>query len=302
MKALEKDRSRRYETATGFARDIQRYLDGDPVEVGPPSAAYRLRTLARKHRAALALAATFLAVLAAATVISTWQAARALRAEAATRTERDRALMAEVQARAEADKAQRSAAESEAVRKFLENDLLAAARPEGQEGGLGKDATIHQAVDAVRPRIAEAFKDQPVIEAAVRTTLGATYDYLGEYDSAIQELQRAVELRQSRLGPDHPDTLESRSRLADAYLDARRTAEALKLYEATLNLRKSKLGPDHPDTLTSRSNLAVAVNVHPFPDGGEGIRAIFSRRNATQPGTCASLSPWSRSGPGNPQP
>src|SRR5262249_10143331 len=82
MKALEKDRSRRYETANGLAREIRRYLDGDPVEAGPPSAAYRLRTLARKHRAALALAAAFGAVLAAATAISAWQTARAIRAEA----------------------------------------------------------------------------------------------------------------------------------------------------------------------------------------------------------------------------
>ena len=50
MKALEKDRTRRYETASGFARDIGRFLAGDPVEAGPPSATYRLRKLARKHR------------------------------------------------------------------------------------------------------------------------------------------------------------------------------------------------------------------------------------------------------------
>ncbi len=52
MKAIEKDRTRRYATANGFARDIERYLAGDPVEAGPPSASYRLRKYARKHRAA----------------------------------------------------------------------------------------------------------------------------------------------------------------------------------------------------------------------------------------------------------
>ena len=59
MKAIEKDRTRRYETANGFARDIERYLEGDPVEAGPPSAAYRLRKYARKHRAALVTAGAF---------------------------------------------------------------------------------------------------------------------------------------------------------------------------------------------------------------------------------------------------
>ena len=82
MKALEKDRTRRYETASGFARDIERYLDGDPVEAGPPSAAYRLRKFARKHRAALATAAAFAVLLVAATAVSTWQAIRATRGRA----------------------------------------------------------------------------------------------------------------------------------------------------------------------------------------------------------------------------
>ncbi len=50
MKTLEKDRTRRYETSNGLARDVQRYLDGDPVEAGPPSASYKLRKFARKHR------------------------------------------------------------------------------------------------------------------------------------------------------------------------------------------------------------------------------------------------------------
>ena len=60
MKALEKP-ARRYETANGLARDIRRHLEGDPVEAGPPSAAYRLRKLARKHGAALATASAFAA-------------------------------------------------------------------------------------------------------------------------------------------------------------------------------------------------------------------------------------------------
>ncbi len=70
MKALEKDRTRRYETASGFARDIQRHLDGDLVEACPPSARYRLGKFARRHRAALATAASFALLLAAATATS----------------------------------------------------------------------------------------------------------------------------------------------------------------------------------------------------------------------------------------
>ena len=63
MKALEKDRTRRYETASAFARDVQRYLDGDVVEACPPSAAYRLRKFARKNRTALVTVCSFAVLL-----------------------------------------------------------------------------------------------------------------------------------------------------------------------------------------------------------------------------------------------
>ena len=120
------------------------------------------------------------------------------------------------------------------------------------------DVTVREAVDAAEPRIAGRFKDQPLVEADVRDTLGLTYSYLGEAPLAIRQHERALELRQTKLGPDHPDTLASRNNLAEAYQAAGRTAEAIALHEATLKLRESKLGPDHPDTLDSRNNLAVA--------------------------------------------
>jgi eukaryotic-like serine/threonine-protein kinase len=82
MKALEKDRTRRYETANGLARDIQRYLSDEPVEASPPSATYRLRKLARKHRTALTTAAAFAGLLVAGAALATWQAVRATHAEA----------------------------------------------------------------------------------------------------------------------------------------------------------------------------------------------------------------------------
>ncbi len=74
MKCLEKDRTRRYETASGLARDVERYLHDEPVEACPPSAGYRLRKFARKHRTALAVAAGFLVLLVADVLFSTWQA------------------------------------------------------------------------------------------------------------------------------------------------------------------------------------------------------------------------------------
>ena len=95
MKCLEKDRTRRYETANGLARDVERYLADEAVEACPPSASYRLRKFARKHRAALATVSAFAALLFLGAVVSVWQAFRARQAERIARVERDRAVVAE---------------------------------------------------------------------------------------------------------------------------------------------------------------------------------------------------------------
>ena len=82
MKSLEKDRGRRYESASAFATDVQRYLDDEPVLAGPPSTMYKFHKFARKHRAALATAVAIAASLILGTTASAWQAVRATTAEA----------------------------------------------------------------------------------------------------------------------------------------------------------------------------------------------------------------------------
>ena len=84
MKAIEKDRTRRYETANGLARDIERFLGDEPVSARPPSAGYQLQKYARRHKAALRVAAAIAAVLVAATIVSLWLAVRATDAEKKT--------------------------------------------------------------------------------------------------------------------------------------------------------------------------------------------------------------------------
>jgi WD40 repeat protein/serine/threonine protein kinase len=106
MKALEKDRNRRYESANGLARDVERYLHDEPVEACPPSAGYRLRKFARKHRAGLVIAAAFVALLVLAAAVSAWLAVRALAAEREAVGARDLAserAVAEAEARQQAE-------------------------------------------------------------------------------------------------------------------------------------------------------------------------------------------------------
>jgi serine/threonine protein kinase/tetratricopeptide (TPR) repeat protein len=108
MKSLEKERSRRYETANGLARDIERYLHDDPVEARPPSAGYRFSKFARRNKAVLLTVGLVAAALVVGTMVSTWQAIRATRAENLA----DARLATETEARA-AEAEQRKAAETE---------------------------------------------------------------------------------------------------------------------------------------------------------------------------------------------
>ena len=165
MKALEKDPARRYETANGLARDIQRHLEGDPVEAGPPSALYRLRKLAGKHRAALVTATAFAAMLVAGTVVSTWQAVRATRAEAVARRDRDAAIAArtaETDARRRAEDAERAsrteAEKARAVNRFLTEDLLSQAEPE--YNAADSKVTLLEVLDRAAEKVADRFRDQ----------------------------------------------------------------------------------------------------------------------------------------------
>ena len=112
MKALEKDRRRRYETANDFAADIQRYLTDQPVLACPPSSVYRFRKFARRNKAAITTAAVVALALLLGTAISTWQAMRATWAEVQAKANESRAIDHEQKALAAAQ-AERTAKQAE---------------------------------------------------------------------------------------------------------------------------------------------------------------------------------------------
>jgi serine/threonine protein kinase/tetratricopeptide (TPR) repeat protein len=267
MKALEKERTRRYETAIEMARDIDRYLHDEPVEACPPSVRYRLRKFLSRNKGPVAAVGIVLLALVAGIVGTTWGLVRAERALAreAQQAEAERQAKQEALAAAEAEKeakqtAQTREAEARAVLDFVTNRIFAAARPEGVEGGLGRDVTLREALNAVLPSLENAFKDQPLIEAKLRMTLGLSYYFLGDDKVAHDQLQAAHALYSRHAAPDDLDALWSKSLLAMAYEVLGRLAEAAKLYEETLALRWAKLGPKHVDTLSNMSDLAGAYH------------------------------------------
>jgi serine/threonine protein kinase len=249
MKALEKDRGRRYDTPGSFAEDIGRYLRREAILARPPSPAYRVKKFAQRNRAAVATALAVVAALLVGTAVATWQAVRATRAEAAA------LATAEAEKRATEDALAREAETGKVVR-FFDDRVFAAARPKGLAGGLGRDVTLREALEAALPFVEKSFTNEPLIEARLRLSLGTSFAYLGDHPSAAKQFEAARALYTRHRGPDHRDTLVSMNNLANSYAELGRHAEALGLYQETLAIHKARLGPDHPDTLMSMNNLA----------------------------------------------
>jgi tetratricopeptide (TPR) repeat protein len=245
MKCLEKDRTRRYESASAFAADVQRYLTDSPVEAYPPSAVYRLRMFARRNRRYLATAGVIAAALVAATAVSTWQAVVARNAQ--------------YQAEAAQRQAATEAAIAHAVNDFLQADLLkqvASAPESGEEFIEEPNLTVREALHRASGRIGTRFQDQPLVEAAIQATIGEAYNSLTNNLAAVPHLDRAVALRKAHLGADHPDTLGSMHNLAVACSWAGRLSDAITLHQLIVENRQAKLGPDHSETLERKRSLA----------------------------------------------
>ncbi len=252
MKALEKDRNRRYASPGSFADDVERYLRGEAILARPPSTAYRIAKLAARHRVAVAAAVAVAVSLLCGTALATWQAVRAREAER-------QALLARDDAAEQLRQAKRSEARANAVLKFFQGKVLSAARPKGQEGGLSRDATVREALDRAEPEIAAAFAGEPLVEASIRNTLGVSYWYLGEQEKALGQQQRAVALRSQELGSGHPETVGAMNDLAIVLDRMGKFAEEQKILEEVVAVKRRTLGPEDPVTLRSVNNLATVM-------------------------------------------
>ena len=187
LKALEKDRSRRYETANSLAQDLVRYLADEPVLACPPSSSYRLRKFLRRHKLAAIATLVVAASLLIATGVSIWQAAVARQAQfdAAQR------LVRETQAREQAA----------AINELL-LEGLASANPDSAKG---TSYTVRNFLDDISWDIGDQFRGQPAAEAAIRATIGNAYFRLGLPAEAAFHLKRSLELREELYGPDSPE-------------------------------------------------------------------------------------------------
>jgi tetratricopeptide (TPR) repeat protein len=223
----------------------QAQLERAAAEARAQEAGAKAKAERHARRLTLALAAALLVGGA----VAVWQAI------VATRAKKD-ALASAASEKEAKETAQTKAAETHSVLDFVLKHIFAAARPKDQDGGLGRDVTLRDAVVAALPIVDQSFAAQPLTEARLRMTLGQSFLYLSEPKIAFEQFRRARALCTEHLGPDHPDTLESMYYLANSYAEMGEYLKALELRKETLALRQARLGSDHPDTLLSMRNLA----------------------------------------------
>ena len=253
MNALEKDRKRRYGSASDLAADLRRHLDDLPVLASPPSTTYRMSKFVRRHRLGVAGAAALLAMLLA------FGTTMAVQAQRITR---------------ERDRANREAQAAKEIADFLVG-LFSVSDPSQARGNT---VTAREILDQGAKRI-DTLSSQPSLQARLQRTLGGVYTSLGLYPLADPLLERALNTERRVLGPDNRETMDTLFAVGELRYYEQRYAEAEAAYREAAQRRRAVLGPDARDTL--ESDMAVAstcMSQNRFDEAERLFRSALERQ------------------------
>jgi non-specific serine/threonine protein kinase/serine/threonine-protein kinase len=239
MKALEKDRTRRYGSASDLAADLRRHLEDLPVLASPPSTAYRTAKFVRRHRGGVAVSIGSLVLLIVFAVMMAVQARRIAR-------ERDRANQ---------------------VSNFL-IDLFKVPDP-GE--ARGNTLTAREVLDKGAKEIERRSGIDSAVRAQLTETISTTYEGLGLYAVAQAQLERAVNARRQLFGPEAPETLRAVAALARVHVRRQQYDQALQLYQQATEIGRRVLGPDHPEYLAAMQDLGWLIAQRGQHAAGEKI-------------------------------
>jgi len=234
MKAMEKDRARRYGTPSELAADIQRYLNYEPVVARPASTSYRLQKYVRRHRVGVAFAGAIFVLLVGVAVMQAMQVRRITAERDRTARERDRANR---------------------ITDFMTGMFKVSDPSEAR----GSSITAREILDKASQQIDTGLTKDPETQAHLMDVMGNVYESLGLYPRAQPLLERAVGIDRGVLGPENPDTLTSMDDLAWVLERGGHYAEAQELDRQVLDIQRRVLGPEHPDTLHTINALATTL-------------------------------------------
>jgi eukaryotic-like serine/threonine-protein kinase len=222
MKALEKDRSRRYETANAVAMDIQRHLHNEPVTACPPSNLYRFQKLVRRNKLAFAATAAVLGVLLIGLGSSTYLYVREKRAESAARIEAEK---------------------NRQVALFLKSTLEGVT----PEMAFGLDTRLlHAILDKTAGRIQTSLTNQPQVKAELWETIGSAYHGIGDFAKSEAMYRQAITMRRELPG-NQPDALAASLCGLGIALDSEgNLAEAERQFREALAIQRKLFPAGHP--------------------------------------------------------
>ncbi len=232
LKALEKDRTRRYSSPDALAADLQRFLHHEPVVARPPSAAYRAQKFVRRHRVGVAFAAV-LAAAAMALVVTT--------------------LVQNRRIAAERDRANREAQAANAALDFM-TDLFNISDP---SEARGNSVTAREVLDRGAEKIETAFEDAPEVRARMMGTMGRVYESLGLYEPAEKALETALRLQREEPGADTVALAKSISDLGWLQRERGDFPAAERSFQEAHDMLVRELGEDHLDVATQVTRLGI---------------------------------------------
>jgi non-specific serine/threonine protein kinase/serine/threonine-protein kinase len=224
MKALEPDRSRRYETVSALAADIERFINHQTVTARPPTLSYRLRKFIRRNRLAVAFASTGVLILMLSTAFAVAGMVRATRAE-------------------------RKAATEAATAQQVSNFMVDVFKVDRNEPTRPDQITAVELLSRGAKRSELILSQQPVLQAKMMYTIGAAYTELGLYEAATEQFDRALKLRASALGQNDPSVAEAEEAIGRARMLFGDFDTADKHFARALAIRESTAGPS--DTATA---------------------------------------------------
>jgi tetratricopeptide (TPR) repeat protein len=242
MRAMEKDRIRRYETANEMAMDIRRHLSNEPILAHPPRAAYKIAKFARRHRLGFAAGATVALALILGLFLATTGLVRAKRAEAVAAGERDRA--------------NQEAKTAGQVSDFL-TGLFKVSDP---SEALGNTITAREILDKGTNRMKDELKEQPQVRARLMDTMGMVYINLGLYKQAASLLDQAIEIRRGTAGTDEFLIAESLNHLAQLRYGIGNYPEAERLFREALTILQKVKGPEDLEVAVDMNDLAMTLS------------------------------------------
>jgi len=225
LKALDRDRSRRYPTANALAQDLQRALRNEPVEASPPTLVYRARKFISRNRAAVAFAAVLFVALVGGLAGTTWGLVRA----------------------------NRSAEAAVALNAFL-SDVLTTATPNQR----GVDVRLLDVMDDAADSVGTRFADHPIQEAHVRRMLGNVYMRQGEYRPAKRQLERAHQVFESAYGEADQHAVSTAIDILYVTVVTGSLDEIIDYGNDLLQVVERCYGPSSEESLNTRRYIATA--------------------------------------------